>query len=97
MVVGAYVVTMGLVACIVTLAIMTLMGEHSCSVMSRALLVLWATIGAVFLASVVVVKVLAWEVIPSVGGRLATVVAHGVALLVSYIVIAFGLMVAFNC
>ena len=97
LVVGAYVVTMGVAACIVTLAIMSLMDETSCSAMSRAMLVLWGTIAVVFIASVVVVGVVAGKVFPGAAGRWAIVAVHGVALLVSYVVIACGLMVAFNC
>ncbi|MCP4168881.1 MAG: hypothetical protein GY759_23705 [Chloroflexi bacterium] len=98
LVVGAYIVTMGVAVLIVTIAIMILlMGTHGCSTMGRALLVLWITIAAVFLASAVVVRVAAWKIIPSSAGRLAIMATYGVAMLVSYVVIAFGLMVAFNC
>ena len=65
--------------------------------MSQALVTLWITIAVVFIASVIVVGVVARRVIPSFSGRLVIVVAHGVAMLASYVVIAFGLMVAFNC
>jgi hypothetical protein len=97
LVVGAYGVTMGVAVFIVTLAILIMMEPHSCSTMGRALLVLWATIAAVFLASVVVVGIIARKITPGIAGRLAIVAAHGVALLASYVVIAFGLMVLFNC
>ena len=96
LVVGAYVVTIG-VAAFTSIAIMILMEPHSCNAMSRALLVLWGTIAAVFLASVAVVGVVAWKIVAGVAGRLAIVAAYGLAMLASYVVIAFGLMVAFNC
>ena len=97
LVVGAFVVTMVVVAFIVLLTFIILADPHSCSAMGRALAVLWGTIAAVFLASVVVVGVVAWKVIPGVAGRLVIVAAHGGAMLASYVVIAFVLMVAFNC
>jgi hypothetical protein len=65
--------------------------------MARALAVLWITIAVVFIASVVVVGVVAKKIVPSTPGRVAILVAHGAALLASYLVIAFGLLVAFNC
>jgi len=96
LVVGAYAATM-VVAAFTSLAIIALMEPHSCSDMGRALLVLWGTIAAVFLASVAVVGVVAWKIVAGVAGRLAIVAAYGVVMLASYVVIAFGLMVAFNC
>jgi hypothetical protein len=96
LVVGAYAATM-VVAGFTSLAIMILMEPHGCSAMGRALLVLWGTIAAVFLASVAMVGVVAWKIVAGVAGRLAIVAAYGVAMLASYVVIAFGLMVAFNC
>ena len=94
--VGAYVATMG-VAILTSRAIMILMAPHGCSDMGRALLVLWGTIAAVFLASVVVVGVVAWKIVAGATGRLAIVAVYGVVMLASFVVIAFGLMVAFNC
>jgi hypothetical protein len=44
-----------------------------------------------------VVGVVAWKVIPSVQQRWAIVVVYGMMMLASYVVIAFGLLVAFNC
>ena len=96
LVVGAYAATMG-VAAFTSLAIMILMAPHSCSAMGRALLVLWGTIAGVFLASVAMVGVVAWKIVAGVAGRLAIVAGYGVMMLASYVVIAFGLMVAFNC
>jgi hypothetical protein len=96
LVVGAYAATIG-VAVVTSLAIIILMEPHSCSAMGRALLVLWGTIAAVFLTSVAMVGVVAWKIVAGVAARLAIVAAYGVAMLASYIVIAFGLMVAFNC
>jgi hypothetical protein len=82
---------------IIAFAIMILMGTNSCSTMGQGLVVLWITIAAVFLTSVIVVRAMAWKITPSFAGRLAIVAMHSAALLVSYVIIAFGLLVAFNC
>jgi len=97
LVVGTYVVTLGIAICIISLAIMSLADTHSCSTMGRALVTLWITIAVVFLASVFVVGIGAWKVTPNSAGRLAIVAAHGAALMASYFCFAFGLLVAFNC
>jgi hypothetical protein len=98
LVVGAYVATIGVAACITSLAFITILMEPpSCSAIGQALLVLWGTIAALFLASVAVVGVVAWKIVVGVAGRLAIMAVYGVLMLVSYVVIAFGLMVAFNC
>ncbi len=65
--------------------------------MSRALQLLWATIAMVCLASVIMVVVVARKCIASTKGQIELVAAYGVALLASYVVIVFGLMVVFNC
>jgi hypothetical protein len=97
LVVGAYVATLGIAICIISFTIMSLADTHSCSAMGRAMVTLWIAIAVEFLASVAVVGVIAWKVIPSLAGRLATVVSHAVALTASYLFLAFGLLVAFNC
>jgi hypothetical protein len=97
LVIGAYVVTVGLTACIITFAIMSLLDESSCSVMTKAMVALWVTIAVLFIVSIIVVRVMAWKINPSVAGRWAILVAHALALVLTYFVIAFGLLVAFNC
>ena len=97
LVVGSYIVSIGVACCIISFAIMTLMETHSCSTMGRALVTLWIIIAVVFLTSGVVVGVVGRKIIPSSAGRLAILIGHGAALLASYVVIAFGLLVAFNC
>jgi hypothetical protein len=97
LIVGAYAVTMGMAVLVVTLAIMILVEPHSCSAMTRALLGLWTTIAVLFLASILVVGVVAWKFIPSVQQRWAIVVVYGMMMLASYVFVAFGLLVAFNC
>ncbi len=96
MVISGYVFTVG-AAIFTSVALMILMQPHNCTDFGRALLVLWGTIAALFLASVAVVGVVAWKAIQGIAGCLAIVAIHGTAMLGSYIVIAFGLMVLFNC
>ncbi len=97
LVIGAYFVTLCAAVFIITVTILMLLEETHCSVMSRAVVILWITIFTVFLASVIVVRSVVRRIIPSTAGRVALVVAHGVALLASYVVIAFGLLIAFDC
>ncbi len=92
----AYIITMG-VTILASLAIMLLMNPHKCSEFAQTMLVLWITIAVAFLISIVAVGVAAWKITPRVGRRWAILFVHGVALLGTYIVIAFGLLVAFNC
>jgi hypothetical protein len=97
LVVGAYVVTMGVAVFIIAFAIMILMGTTHCSTMSQALMALGSTIAMVFLTSIIVVGVAVWKIYPSFAGRLVIMAVYGAAMLVSYVVIAFGLLVVFNC
>ena len=97
LVIGAYVVTIGIIICIISFAIMSLSETHSCSVMTRALATLLITMAVVFLISIAVVGVVARKVFPNRIGCLATVGAYGLAMLASFIFFAFGMMVAFNC
>ena len=97
LVVGAYFATIWAAILIIALALIILMGVSSCSTMGRALVVLWITIALLFLASLILVKGLAWKITPSTAGRLAILAAQGLSLLVSYVIIAFVLLVAFNC
>ena len=97
LVIGAYIVT--LVAAIIVIAIflMFLVDTHKCSTLGPSLLAVWGTTAVLFLISGIGVGVIAWKIIPSTAGRLVVVAVHGVSLLVTYIGIAFGLLVAFNC
>lgn len=97
LVVVAYIVAVGVSCFIISFASMVFIDTTKCSAVSRALPVLWITIAVVFLTSVVVVGVKAKKIIPGVAGRRAIVAVYGVAMLASFVVIAFGLMVAFNC
>jgi len=99
LIVGGYVVTIALAIAIIIIAIMILYGADitNCSTMSMAMVGLWIILGGLFLASLGLIEAFAWKTYPGCGARLAVLAAYGLALLVSYIVLAFGLMIAFNC
>jgi hypothetical protein len=97
LVIRAYLVTMGVTVLITLLTIIFLVDTHSCSSVERGLMVLAGTTAVVFLASVAVVGVGVWKVIPSVAERLAVVVGYGAMMLATFGTIACGLMVVFNC
>ena len=78
------------------LTVMSLMEPQDCSAYSQVLEIQWGMLVVMFLASVAVVAVVTRKVVPGVAGRLAVVASHGVVTLASYVIIAFGLMVAFN-
>ena len=92
----SYIVTAGM-AVIIAIAAMILLDTTNCGAVSRALPVLLIMIAAVFLASVIGVGVLARKITPGAVGRLAIVVVYGATMLVSFVIIAFILMMAFNC
>jgi hypothetical protein len=94
--IGAYIITL-LVAALAALILMTVMNPRGCSDLSQALLALWGMIAVLFLASGVVVGVVTWKIVPGKAGRFTIVAVYGMSLLASYLVIAFGLMVALNC
>jgi hypothetical protein len=93
----AYLATMGVTVLIALFTIVFLVDTGSCSSVSRALAVLGGTTAVVFLASVIVVGIRAWKVVPSVVARLAILFTYGAVLLASFAVMTCGLMVVFNC
>jgi hypothetical protein len=93
----AYLVTLVLTVLITLLTILLLVDTHSCSSVSGGLALLAGTTALVCLASVAVVGVRAWKVVPGTSDRVAIVFVYGVLMLVSYVVITCGLMVVFNC
>ena len=96
--VGAYVITMGVTGCMLSVTIAWLMfNPQSCSAMGRALSVLWMTVAVGFLVSTAVVGFAARKLIPSVVARRVAVAAYAEVMLASYVVVAFVLLVAFNC
>ena len=94
--IGAYIITL-IAAALAALILMTVMNPRGCGDLSQALLVLWGTIAVLFLASSVAVGVAVWKIVPGRAGRFALLAGYGMSLLVSYVVIALGLMVALNC
>jgi hypothetical protein len=93
---GAYLVTIGVAIAIIVFAIIILSQiALDCSDVDWALVTLWSTIALEFLISVILVRVVARKVIPT--KHLAALVVHIILLLASYVVIAFGLLVLFNC
>jgi hypothetical protein len=97
LIVSAYVVTLVATIIIIAVFITFLIDASNCYAMGPSLLALWGTTAVVFLASSIVVGVVAWKIIPSTAGRVVTVAVYGVSALVTYIVIAFVILVAFNC
>jgi hypothetical protein len=95
--VGASIVTVVAAIIIIVIFAMFVIDTHNCYAMGPSLVALWCTTAAMFLVSVIVVGVVAWKIIPSTAGRLLTVVFYGAAMLVTYVGIAFGILVAFNC
>jgi hypothetical protein len=97
--VGGYVFTIVLAIAIIIIAIMILYGAgiRNCNTLSTAMVGLWIILGGVFIASLGLIEAFAWKTYPGCGARLAVLVAYGLALMVSYVVLAFGLMIAFNC
>ena len=94
--IGAYIITL-IGAALAALIVMAVMNPRGCGDLSQALLVLWGTIAALFLASGVAVGAGVRRLMPGTGGRVVLLAAYAGALLASYVVIAFGLMVALNC
>ena len=97
LVIGAYIVTLVAAISIIVLITMFLIDTTNCYALGPSLVALWCTTAAVFLVSVIVVGAVAWKIIPGTAGRLLTVAIYGVAMLVTYVIIAFGILVAFNC
>ena len=97
LVIGAYTVTLVAVILIIAISLTFLIDTHKCSALGPSLLALWGTTAVVFLISGIVVGVIAWKIIQSTTGRLVVVAVYGALLLITYIGIAFGLLVAFNC
>ena len=94
---AVYALTMCVSALIISLTIMVLLEPHSCGAVGRALLLLWGMTAALFLASVLVVIVLVWRTVQKKTSRVAIAAVYGTLMLASFILIAFGQMVLFNC
>ena len=97
LVIGAYMLTIWVAIFSIVFAVMFLIDTHNCSAMAQALAALSVTLAVEFLISIVVVGIVLRRVVPKRAGCLALVGLHGIALLATYILIAFGLLLAFNC
>jgi hypothetical protein len=93
---GAYALAFVMVAVVSGLVMLT-MSPHACKEYSDTLGVLWATIGGAMCVCWVVVAFLAWRYLEGLLARGVVLTLYAVALLTMYVVIAFGLMLAFNC
>jgi hypothetical protein len=94
--VGGYVAA--LVAMVVVAGVvMVALQPHACAEFSRALIALWWSLGAALVACWCAMALIAWMCLTSLLARGAVLALYGLALLATYVVIAFGLMVAFNC
>ena len=96
LVAGAYAATLMVCAC-TTVTVAALTDTTNCGAVTRTLGILFVTMAALFLASIAVVGVVARKIVGHVAGCLAIVALYTVVMLVSYVVVAFGMMVAFNC
>jgi len=94
---GGYVVTIIATILIIALTIIIFIDTTKCSVVTRAIAVLWGTIAVVFIASFVIVGKAARKVILDDTKRRIAMVLYGVFMLPTYVVIAFVIMVIFNC
>ena len=95
--IGAYITSVVVAIFIIVLVVILFIDTTHCGAVSRALPVLLGTIAVWFLISVIGVGLVTWKIISGIAGRLAIVISYGVALLVSYVIIAFGLLMVLNC
>ena len=95
---AAYVVTMFVAIFIIVFAIAIILQQSfNCSDMGRALSALWVTIALVCIGSLVAVVAATRRYAPDMTVRNPVLVAYGAVILASYGVLAFGLMILFNC
>ncbi len=94
--IGAYVgtVAFGGVAAGVALAFMS---PRGCASYGRALVVVWVVVAIAFLLGLLTTGLASLWMKLSAAARLGLVGALGAALLATYVVVALGLTVAFNC
>ena len=97
LILGSYGVTLGVAIAFIVLSIVIGLNISSYSTITRILLVLLITIAVIFLASIFFVRWAAWNITQHTSGRLVIVGVYSVAMLLSYVLIAFGMLVLFNC
>lgn len=94
--IGAYVLTL-IVAILLAVVLLAELSPRGCGAVSQTLRLLWGTVAALFLTSAIAMGVTMWKMTPRGVGRVVLLMAYSIALLASYLVIAFGLMIALNC
>jgi hypothetical protein len=93
---GAYILTIVLAVAIVAATL--LIGQpQSCSDYGDTLVLLWALLACLCLGSTAVTGVGIWRMVNNIWGGVAATAVYGLALLLSYLLLAFTLMVGFNC
>ena len=97
LVIGTAIVTVIAAILIIVLSTMFLIDASNCYALGPSLVALWCSTAAVFLVSGIVVKIVAWKITTDTAGRLVTVIIYGVVMLVTYAIIAFGILLAFDC
>lgn len=94
--VGLYAAT-AVAAVMTTFVAMLIMSPKSCSDYSQTAGVIWLIVAVLFFASIVLAGILARRAFVRIAARVATVVLYAAAMAVSYLLLAFTLLVAFNC
>ena len=94
---GGCLVTMAVTVLIIALAALVFIDTTNCGAVSRGLVVLFGTIALVFIISGLVVWNRARKFIADKARRVSIVILYAVVMLAIYILVAFGLMIAFNC
>ena len=97
LVIGTSIITVTAAILIIVLSTTFLIDTTDCYGLGPSLIALWCTTAAVFLFSGIVVKIVAWKITTNTAGRLVTVAIYGVVMLVTYAIIAFGILLAFDC
>ena len=93
---GAYVGS--LVVAVVSLGITAIIVQpHSCADASRLLTMLWVALGVMYLVSAAAVAGVLWRTGLRTRVRVTALLAYGAVLLITYLAVAFILMIAFNC
>ena len=94
--VGLYAATAA-AAVVTTFVAMLILSPKSCSDYGQTAGVIWLVVAVLALASTVVAGIVARKAFVRTAARVATVVLYAAAMLLSYLMFAFMLMVAFNC
>jgi len=93
---GGYAVTMA-VALVASITVFVAVSPHGCSSYGRALIGIWVALVGTLLLSVIAVGFAAGRLGLGTGPRWGLVVGYAFALLATFVVIGFGLMIGFNC